>query len=308
MANEILYTGLGDQRLTETLSLAFLLSLADRNFLGNHPALWKAPRLNGTGSLAIKVPHVGLFGYDAMVAPTNEDDSQANVALTDASTVITIARQSFAREVSGTAQITDLGILGPQAFAADLLGAYSARLTNLIAAMPAGFATSVGTSGANMTVADFLAAKAALLAANADDGSPLLTMLHGVQFSDLISELTTTSGGAVQFLQATADLVQTRGGGFKGTFLGCDVFSSNRIPTANAGADRAGGMWTRGAILWSDAVPYIDDPTQQMLLGDAVLMERDRTARSDKTAWVGHAYLGVAEGIDTRGVKIVTDA
>ena len=33
-----------------------------------------------------------------------------------------------------------------------------------------------------------------------------------------------------------------------------------------------------------------------------------RTARSDKTAWVGHAYLGVAEGIDTRGVKIVTDA
>jgi len=308
MADEVLYSGLGDQRLTEILSTQILLSLADRNWIGNHPALWRAPRLNGTGSLTIKVPIVGLNGYDAMVAPTNEDDSQANVALTDSSKQITIARQSFAREISGSAQITDTGTLTPAAFAADLLGAYNARFTNLLAAMPSGFATSVGSTGVNMAVSDFLAAKAALLAANADDGAPLLTLLHGVQFSDLIAELTTTSGGAAQFAQATQQMIQARGGGYQGSFLGCDIFVSNRVPTANAGADRAGGMWTRGAILWADAAPYVDDPTQQMALGDAILMERDRTARSDRTAWIGHAYLGFVEGIDLRGVKIVTDA
>lgn len=308
MANEILYSGLGDQRLAEVLNAEALLLLADRNWLGNHPALLNVGSVNTRGSLVIKTPAVGLMGYNALNASGSEAASEANTALTDASYTVTVARQSLTREWSGSAMITDPGILSPAVFAADAMGAYNARFTDMIAALPAGFSTSVGTSGVNMSLADFLAAKATLLAANADDGTPLLAMLHSVQYSDLIAELAQTSGGAVQFLQATADLVQARGAGYKGSFLGCDVFVSNRVPTANAGADRAGGMWTRGAVLWADGAVTVDDPTQQMSLGGKVLFERVRSGRTDLTAYVSHAYIGVAEGIDARGVGIVTDA
>lgn len=309
MADEILYSGLGDQRLAEVLNGEALILLADRLTFANHPALYYCGPMNARGSTVIKVPAIGVNGYDSMNTSGSEAASEANTALTDASYTVTIARQSLAREWSGLASITDTGILAaPATFAADAIGAYNAKLCTQIAALPASFSASVGTSGANMTVADFLAAKAVLLIANADDGAPLLTLLHGQQFSDLSAEVTTTSGGAVQFLAASQELANSRGGGFKGSFLGCDIFVSNRVPTANSGADRAGGMFTRGAILWADANVTVDDPTQQISLGGKVLFERSRAARTDLTAYVSHAYFGSSIGINARGVKIVTDA
>ena len=91
MANDILYTGLGDQRLTEVLSMLWLEALADRNFLPNHPAIFYGGDAAGRASLAVKVPIVGLNGYDAM-ASQSEVGSIGNTALTDTSVVCTVGR------------------------------------------------------------------------------------------------------------------------------------------------------------------------------------------------------------------------
>jgi hypothetical protein len=306
MAGEILYSGLGDQRLAETLSTQFMLLLADRNWLGNHPALFDAGDVSGTGSTVVKIPQIGLDGYDA-AASAAESGNSANVALTDTSTTVTVARQTLARETSGMAQITDPGFLTSPTWANDAFGAMNARMTNMITALMSGFSSSVGSTGVNLSVANFLAAKATLAVNNALDSTPL-AILSSVQMADLMAELATTSGGAVQFLQATADLIQARGIGFQGQFLGVDLFSSNRVPTANAGADFAGGMFTRGAIVTAFGTPFVEDPTQQVAIAGRILFERDRTARTDLTAYVSHFYYGVAEGQDLRGVAIVTDA
>jgi len=306
MAGEILYSGLGDLRLAETLSTQFMLLLADRNWLGNHPALFDAGDVSGTGSTVVKIPQIGLDGYDA-AASAAESGNSANVALTDTSTTVTVARQTLARETSGLAQITDPGFLTSPTWANDAFGAMNARMTNMITALMSGFSSSVGSTGVNLSVANFLAAKATLAVNNALDSTPL-AILSSVQMADLMAELATTSGGAVQFLQATADLVQARGLGFQGQFLGVDLFSSNRVPTANAGADFAGGMFTRGAVVTAFGTPFVEDPTQQVAIAGRILFERDRTARTDLTAYVSHFYYGVAEGQDLRGVAIVTDA
>jgi len=307
MAGEILYSGLGDLRLAETLSTQFMLLLADRNWLGNHPALWDAGDISGTGSTVVKIPQIGLDGYDAAAASSGETGNSANVALTDASITVTVARQTLARETSGLAQITDPGFLTSPTWVNDAFGAMNARMTNMVTALMSGFASSVGSTGVNLSVANFLAAKATLAANNALDSTPL-AILASVQMADLMAELATTSGGAVQFLQATADLVQARGIGFQGQFLGVDLFSSNRVQTANSGADYAGGMFTRGAIVTAFGTPHVEDATQQVAIGGRILFERDRTARTDLTAYVSHFYYGVAEGQDLRGVAIITDA
>lgn len=309
MADEIAYTGLGNQRLTNVLSTEYELARTDTNWFMSHPAIWKYPqRLNGSGSTTVKVPRLGLDGYDAFAAQA-EGDTVANTALTDDAQTITIARQSFRREPSGVAMITDpLNVLNAPRFVRDFLGAYNARLANMFAALMSGFSTGVGTSGSDLTLANFLAAKSVLLVGNAMNGVPILSLLHGQQWSDLSEEITTTSGGSVQLSVDAQGMLQWAGAGFQGRFLNVDIFVSNRINTANGGADYAGGMFTRGAVGWADALPVMDDPTQQVMVADVMLFERARNAAKDQTAYIGHAYMGVAELDDGRGVKIVTDA
>ena len=118
------------------------------------------------------------------------------------------------------------------------------------------------------------------------------------------------SGGAIQYDPMSAALIPTRGGlGFQGTLAGVDVFTSTRIPTANAGADRGGGMFGRGAVGFATGDITTDDPSgQSLVLGGKVLFERSRTAKSGLTAYVSHVYLGVSEMIDLAGVSIITDA
>ena len=90
---------------------------------------------------------------------------------------------------------------------------------------------------------------------------------------------------------------------------GADVFTSTYVPTANSSADRAGGVFGRGAIVWADGTIVNDDPTgQSMVIGGKILFERARTAKSGLTAYVSHRYLGAAEGVDLCGVSIITDA
>ncbi len=75
MANEILYAGLADQRTAEILSGEYLRMLAARESLPNHPALVYGGDAAGTGSIVVKVPHLGLDGYDL---PNSVADGSAN--------------------------------------------------------------------------------------------------------------------------------------------------------------------------------------------------------------------------------------
>ena len=307
MANEITYTA-ASERVAAVLYGEMGLLLADRASLYKHPAINDYSDMAGRGSTAIKIPLAGLAGYDSMAA-TNADEVTAvgNTALTTTAPTITIARYALARDRSDLYQVTDPGLLSAEAIAADMVGAYHMAVTTAIAALAAGFSNSVGTSGVDMSVDDFYSAIFQL--EESDVNGALLAVLHPVQVSNLQASLR-LEGGANQYKAATQDMLDAKGQGFAGSFAGVDIFKSSKVPTANAGADRAGMMIGTGAIGFAAGSPSAISSLGGVIVpaGSEVMVEFERDSAAGLQKMVGSAFFGVAELQDSKGVGIVTDA
>ena len=307
MSNEIIYSSIGDLALSETLAGVVVQLLADRNALRNHPALIRLPSVNGIGSTAQKISEIGLMGYNLLTS-TTDGDAVANTALTDGSAVVTVARYSKSYEASDLARLIDSqGIINAQMMAMDAVVSASVTLRDIIANLVDNFATVVGTTTVDATIENFLDAITALEVAKVE--GPYLGVLHPVQWADIRKDAALNSGGAIQWNSGSQMLLdQMKGLGMKGNFLGVDVFTTTSVPTANGGADRAGGIFGRGALAWASGTVVADPDLPQLAVGEFVMFEKDRTAKSGLTAYVSHSYLGASEVIDLAGVSLITDA
>jgi hypothetical protein len=301
-----LYSGIGDLVVAEAVTAAFLLLLADRVALPQHPALFYAGDIAiGARSNTLKVPHVGLMGHD-LATSTADGSAVANTALSDGSTTIAVGKYSKSYEASDLARMAAGNVINPELLAADAMATSALTLTNILANLVDNFSSTVGTTTVDATAANFLDAITTLEVAKV--AGPYMAVLHPVQWGDIRKDLALNAGGAIQFAPATAELIATRGIGYQGQLAGVDVFTSTYVPTANSGADRAGGMFGRGALLWADGSIPADPDLPQMSIGAKVLFEKDRTPKAGLTAYVMHVYLGASEGIDACGVSIITDA
>lgn len=307
MADEIIYSGIADLRTAQALSAEILLLLADRNALPNHPALVYAGDAVGRGSAVLKVPSVGLGGYDLLSAP-GDGNAVANTALTDAAYTVTVARYSKSYEASDLARLTDPsnGKIKIGEFAMDAVQSANNTLVSLVANVTDDFTSTVGATGVDLSVANFLAAIQTLEVAK--NVGPYMAILHPQQMGDLRTAIASVTGGAVQWLPASQEQIQILGNGYRGQWMGVDLFSSSFVPTANAGADRAGGMFARSAVLWADSSIPEENDANQLILANKIMFERERTAKSGLTAYVTHYYVGVSKGNDAAGVSIITDA
>lgn len=308
MANEVLYSGLGDLRTAEVLGADTLLILADRAAFFQHPAIVNLGDAIGQGSDTQKIGLVGLDGYDEMAASGGEAIAVTNSALTDASATVSVARQSLRYEVSDIARSLDAsGVISSDRFAASMAGSANMRLCSMIGALGAGFANTAGTSGVNMSHDDFMDAIYTLELYSVP--GPYLCLLHPRQFADWQNSLR-GEGGVAQWQPATAEMLMLRGPGFKGTFNGVDVVVSSKVPTSNAGADRGGCMFGRGAVGYK--VMSVRPSRAQIAAGHVfagplhVAFERTETTALE--AVQGNLYAGVVEIEDLRGVEISTDA
>lgn len=300
MANEITPTSAADLFASEVVANEFLLYLADRDAsLLGHPALFYA---TGRGrSNVVKVPIVGLGGYDLLGSFTPGSDL-ANTALTDTHIDVTVETRAKKYTADDFAKWLSQGIIGEQMFAQDLVISKAQTLISLIANVTDDFTATAGASGVDATWANVLGAKAQLGIAKVD--GPLLGVVHGRQWADL--EINALSLGVLP--AETMGGVITQGmQSYKGRWMGIDFFVSSHCPTANAGADRAGGIFGRGALAWADvqlepeADPNIRD------FGRARL-ERVRKGEQLATAYMFSDISGVAQAIDAAGVSLITDA
>lgn len=308
MANEVVYSGLGDLRLAKILNNEIQLLLADRFSLRTHPAIYNAGNIAGRGSSVISIPQAGLEGYDLMTAVGSETTAAANVALTDASADITIARYALRREISDLANMTDSVGLTAERLAADMVGGYEMAVTNAICDTIDGFTSTAGTTGVDLSVDDFFSALFTLEQASVR--TPYVSVLHPVQVTDLQNSIR-AEGGALQYIAATQEMLVAKGQGFAGSFLGVDIFKSSKVPTANAGADRAGAMMGYGAVGMAEgSVRPISalSGALQFPAGTVIAVEYERNSSTALTAITGNAYFGVALLQDAMGVSIVSDA
>lgn len=309
MANEITFANtVGDLKLAKILNNEIQLLLADRFSLRNHPSIFQAGNISGRGSSVLSVPQAGLDGFDLMSATGGEIAATANVALTDSSADITISRFALRREISDLANMTDSVGLTVERLAADMVGGYEMAVTNAICDTIDGFTTVAGTSGVDLSVDDFFSALFSLEQASVP--TPYVAVLHPVQLTDLQSSIR-AEGGALQYIAATQEMLQAKGQGFAGSFLGVDIFKSSKVPTANGGADRAGAMMGYGAIGMAEgSVRPIAalGGALQFPAGTIIAVEYERTAATALTSITGNAYFGVAKLQDSMGVSIITDA
>ena len=307
MANEILFADLsGSARLAAILAKEIELTLADRASLHKHPSIKFMGNIVGSGSNVIQTPIVGLDGYDTMSSPA-DGAAVSNTALTETNANITVARRALQYSISDLANLTDSVGLNVQRLAQSMVGSAQMTFQSLLCDVTDGFTSTVGTSGVDMTVDDFFSAQFTLTLASVP--GPYICILHPRQLADLQSSLR-AEAGPNQYVAATQDMLNIKGQGFSGMFNGVDIFVSSKVPTANAGADRAGAIFGYGAVGYAEGSPFAITGAGGIVApaGTPIVVEFERDASSALTKIIGNYYVGVAKLQDSMGVSIITDA
>jgi N4-gp56 family major capsid protein len=258
------------------------------------PALLDFYDLSGEASKAVKIPKADKF----TAAAVNEGTELTNTALTTTSVTGTAAEIGIQATVTDVLELSDI----PAAHGARLrqLGRALADKVDVdICALMAGFSSVVGATGVNITLANLLDAIYTLEVADASSLGALVGVLHPRQTADLREALDAESGavyGGAGFQAALTDGRMSKSqAGYFGNFFGIDIFQSTNVPTANGGADRAGGIFVRDYAL-------------AMVQKWAAKVEPMRWAPIRGWVLVATAMYGVFEVEDAAGVEVTTDA
>jgi len=254
------------------------------------PPLLRHFDLRNQASLTVNIPIADSFTAAAL----SEGTEVANTALT------TTVASGTAAEVGIMATVTDVLEVS------DIPAAHGARLQQLgrsmgdkldvdICALLAGFTSSVGTTTADLTVANILETIYTLEVANAP--KPYVGVIHPVQLNDLRVALEANANAPFQSqgIRAGTNELGPAGNGYAGEWFGIPFYFSTNVPTANAGADRAGGVFSKNYALgmvekWAaKIVPMYWPPIRGWVL-------------------VSTANYGVFEIVDAAGVELTTDA
>jgi len=272
--------------LQETRPNIVVANLVQREFLGTGKGkVWQQTQLPTTTA--------------ASIAEGDDISAVARTPTTAAS--ITVAEVGLSTEVTDlgleTAIVNDLAV-----WARSSGRAVAQKVDGDLCALFAGLNSSgsgpVGTSGSDLTIADFIEAIYTLELNDAP--GQMVCVLHPVQKMDLFNELTSTSNNAAVFTNLPELVREGRlpegaaANGFWGVFCGVPIYVTTEVDTANSGADRAGAMFVREAVTLVQLRPL------------RVEYQRDASARS--TEVVATIAYGVGENVDAYGVPIITDA
>lgn len=306
MASEILYSSSSDGRLAEVLSADMQLVLADRFSLWGSPAIHYAGSASMSGSTVVKVPIVSANGVDRMAAVA-ENAATANTALTLASATVTIARQALQRQISDLNEMVDSVGINSQLLLNDMVGAAAMRFQELLANITDDFTSTVGSTGVDLSADDWFSAQFALTQASVS-GNTRLALLYPTQVTDLQNSAR-SEAGAFQYRQDVSSFLEPKGQGEMGTFLGTPILASSLVPTANAGADSAGGIWGFGAVTYADGTPAPIRGAGEVVYpaGQKLMVEFERDSAGALTKIVGSYYVGVSILQDAMGVSVITD-
>ena len=298
----ITYAALSDLTVASTLAAELQLKLGDRASLMNHPAIAYVGDVSKSGSSVKKVGIVGT-GLDPMSAVA-DGVAVESIALTNANVSITVARQALYRGVTDLAGQTWATVGDLVSYCAeDMVGAAMLRMQTLITTAGSTFTTSVGTSGAALTVTNIFSAIAALEGQSCP--GPFLAVVSPKQLTDFQSSLRSETG-ALQWIPATAELLAIKGQGYAGTYLGIDFFVSSKCVTS--GVDKLGFVISYGAIGYADGTPAPIMGSGGVIypMGTKMYVEMGRAPENAITKIIGNYYVGVAELQDLMGVQLTT--
>ena len=306
MANEVTYASLisAGGRISPVLSDLLHVLLYDPT--GLRALMVLTPPPNGTGAAGQNITKL-TRGTVAAAASSETVGGGSNSVLTTTNFTITVARYYAKMQASSLMQMTggpiDLGTI-----LSILMETLELTLTNLLCALFQNIAGSVGTSGADLSVDDIFSAMFYLNLQN--NPSDLVCVLHPQQINDLQSSLRGETG-PMQYRTDAQDLLRPVGVGFRGQFMGIQFYQSDSVETADAGANRAGCMFTMGAFRYCLGAPALDmmvNPADVIAATPEMWVERSRDADNDLSTFFVNFFPGTAEQEDLRAVRVKTDA
>ena len=308
MANITNNSLVGDLRLQQMISQEIKLLLTDARNLRNTPFLDFVGSINGMGSDTIRVRKAGLDGYDSFSEFTGatEDGAVSDTSLTDGHADIVVKRQALMYKITDLANMTGMGAdIDPFRIAESISKSYELLFAELTGAAVAGFTASVSQAGA-LTVEDFIQAFQTLELAASGKGAPgpYVALLHPEQWQDLQNDIRGEQNNALAFSPASYEAISAKGPGYKGSYLGVDIYTSSHV--TDSGGQHVGALWAPGAIGFATGKPAaLVGAAESMDMGD-VLIEMDRDATRALTSIVGHCYLGMGVIDSDRGVKLLS--
>lgn len=248
--------------------------------------------ISSEASKAVKIPKADKFTASAV----NEGTELTNTALTSDSVTITASEIGIQATVTDVLEVSDI----PAAHGARLkqLGrALGDKLDIDICALFAGFTTAVGTTTVDLSIANLLDSIYELENANAASLGPVVGVLHPRQTADIRNAVDADSGQAYAGAAGArgAQLGPAPGPGFFGAWFGIPFYYSTNVPTANAAADRAGGVFVQNYAL-------------AMVQKWGAKVETMRWAPIRGWVLVATMMYGVGEVEDSAGVEVTTDA
>jgi len=167
----------------------------------------------------------------------------------------------------------------------------------------------VGTTTVDLTVTNIYQAMFQLQTAR--NRPPFHCVLFPEQLNNFQNDLRGETG-AVQFKDPTAEMLMAKGPGYAGTWSNINFWTSDQVPTANAGADSNGCMFASGAFGYKEAsaAGYVRASGTEVVPVpefSPAFIELQRIPASATTDAVYNYYDGVVELEDLRAVAIVTD-
>lgn len=300
MANEVTYAASGDARVAEILHGDLHTILADYTDLSTLVPVRRD--LTGSGSSTIKIPRVD---WDNAMASVAEGSSTSNTAITFSSVTGSVARQALQRQVSDLYELTgslpEAGLMGiAQSFALAAI----LRKTDMICGLFSTVSSTVGTTTVPMTVDTAFSALFSLQN-NSVPMEGAAMVLYPVQYSNFQNSLRGEMGAA-SYSPETLAALRAQGPGKKVPWNGIDIYVSDSVPTANAGADSNGCLFVPRAF---GAVTA----KQNVVIGGTVvypnaevrvLFSRDDSGALTKE--IGDMFYGVFEQEDSLAVGIIS--
>jgi hypothetical protein len=261
--------------------------------------LCRVADLRGAASAVASFPQWEL---DAVADITTEGTttlSNTELQTTEVAT-ITAAAVGVLRHVTMHASATNM--LGPDGLMRFIVEDGSRlcvlELENDLAALFSGFSQSVGQSGTDLSISNFVEAIAKMDTANARGRK--VCVLDDQAASDIRTSVATSTGTVFAGQASLQSVLNANSDAFVGVLFDVPIWLTNLTDTANTNADVVSAMFVDGA-----ASP------EYAALGIALLWEPTMQAVAAPEALAEQVAISMAYGvgrISAFGVKIVTDA
>jgi len=256
------------------------------------PGLFRHEDLSGDASKAYKFPKADKF----TAAGVAEGVELVNTALTSTSVTVTSAEIGIQATITDVLEVSDI----PAAHGARLrqLGRAMANKLDIdICALLGAFTSVVGTTTVDLAIANILDAIFTLENADAASLGQIVGVIHPRQAADIRQAVDADtgvvySGGGVAGYGSV--MGPAPGPGYFGSLLGIPFWMSTNVPSANLGADRAGGI-------------FIADYALAMVQKWAARVETMRWPPIRGMVLTASAMYGVGEVEDLAGVSLITD-